>query len=501
MSSYTYVDTPNANLVCCICRAPFVEPCTTQTCYHTFCYDCISQAIAINTHCPIDRTPLSIQDLAPADPVIRNLVDELLVKCPHEYLGCSYTCQRLLMPIHIRDTCQYVQVDCPNSECNRRLLRKDVAGHCCGDVPTKDTSTEPQQPADEQRNSQEGPTTDIAQQACSLLCAALAAENSVLRLRLSALENVVHSLRNEMFAVKHALGPWYRPEVQYQLHQQDDAQHSLHESPLESPESSSPVDVATYPPTSVPESIPPTPVGDPADIASYFPPADDDRNVDVRTRLRRTRASTDARHAHSAPSTSRTQASASPSAQTALYTSMPGAYPHGALYTQGGTYATPGLAQGASYAPGASLSASTPATVSIPPLDPTTPLPDTLASLHSSLVTLAGALGALGAARGSESLRTTEELRGIRGAMHALRMQVHDILTSRTHLANPGSNAAVGGGSGDSDAPDGPPGGMGTPAWPGYAPRPYGHLPMYPHLFPPPHLGMPHVPPTNITKL
>ena len=35
----------------------------------------------------------------------------------------------------------------------------------------------------------------------------------MLRLRLSALESVVHTLRSEMFAVKHALGPWYRPDV------------------------------------------------------------------------------------------------------------------------------------------------------------------------------------------------------------------------------------------------------------------------------------------------
>ena len=238
-----------------------------------------------------------------------------------------------------------------------------------------------------------------------------------MRLRLSALENVVHSLRSEMFAVKHALGPWYRPEVQYQLHQQGDPQHSPHVAPLQSPEYSSPEDGATYPPIPVPDSIPSAPIGDPADIASYFPPPDDQANTDVRTRPRRARVNTDTRQPHSATSTS-------PNAHTTLYTSMPGAYPHGALYTQSGAYTTPGLAPGASYASGSSLPTSTPATVSIPPLDPTTPLPDTLASLHSSLVTLAGALGALGAARGSESLRTTEELRGLRGAMHALRMQV-----------------------------------------------------------------------------
>lgn len=40
------------------------------------------------------------------------------------------------------------------------------------------------------------------------------------------------------------------------------------------------------------------------------------------------------------------------------------------------------------------------------------------------MVTLSGAHGALAATRAAESLRTTEELRGLRAATHGLRMQV-----------------------------------------------------------------------------
>ena len=54
-------------------RCPFVDPCTTRTCCHTFCYECVARAIAISAHCPVDRCPLTVQDLGPADPLIRNV--------------------------------------------------------------------------------------------------------------------------------------------------------------------------------------------------------------------------------------------------------------------------------------------------------------------------------------------------------------------------------------------------------------------------------------------
>lgn len=78
--------------------------------------------------------------------------------------------------------------------------------------------------------------------------------------------------------------------------------------------------------------------------------------------------------------------------------------------------------------------------------------------------------------------------------------QVHDILTSRTHLPSQGPGAAAGG-AGEGDTTDGPALGLGAPSWIGYGPRPYGYPAMYAHPFPPPHLGVPHPPPTNITKL
>ena len=342
----------------------------------------------------------------------------------------------------------------------------------------------------------------------------------MLRLRLSALESVVHILHSEMFAVKHALGPWYRPEVHPELLSEE--QPVTDEASSEAFERQLAEELATQTVGSSPDNTLPPSI-DPTDIASYFPPAEE-AAPSLPSRQSRHRSTQSVQRIHPSQPSPQGHGPVSPvgpSAQT------PYANPSQTPLYPSTTFVAPGQPAGMPYAtPGTSMSSAAPAAISIPPLDPTTPLPDTLASLHSSLVTLAGALGALAATRGAESLRTTEELRGLRGAMHGLRMQVrlvtqpisdmlagifvfcllmttliygtqvHDILTSRTHLA--GSAGTSGSSHGDSSDP--PSFNLNGPGWFGYGPRPYGTPPM--HAPPPAPFGIPHAPPpTNIPKL
>lgn len=121
---FNYVGTPNSNLICCICRAPFVRPVTTQTCAHTFCYECIVQALEHSPHCPVDRRSVKIEDLVDAGGIVRavsfvavavrrfdyfllQLVDELIVECPHKMEGCETACQRQMMPLHLKEECLF----------------------------------------------------------------------------------------------------------------------------------------------------------------------------------------------------------------------------------------------------------------------------------------------------------------------------------------------------------------------------------------------------------
>lgn len=126
---FVYRDTVNANLICCICRHPFIEPTSTLTCGHTFCLECIREALSHTPQCPVDRSSLRLDDLRPAHTIIRNLVDELLVECPNRAKGCTETPQRHTATIHERDVCGYTPVPCPSKKCNSRPLRKDLATH------------------------------------------------------------------------------------------------------------------------------------------------------------------------------------------------------------------------------------------------------------------------------------------------------------------------------------------------------------------------------------
>ncbi|KAI1796494.1 hypothetical protein LXA43DRAFT_622017 [Ganoderma leucocontextum] len=490
MASFTYLEPPNANLVCCICRSPFIEPCTTRTCSHTFCYDCIAQAIHINRQCPIDRAPLSLRDLAPADPVIRNLVDELIVRCPQQSLGCSYTCQRLLLPGHLNDVCQYIQLPCPQEHCSQPILRRDVKLHRCSEPSTDTSATSNNSSETHSRvHSEDKAAMSASPSPAEQSPPDLAAENAMLRLRLSALENVVHTLRNEMFAVKYALGPWYRPDLQAEL-LPEDQQEDLEATVVFEHQLAQ--DLAAAPTTAVPENISSSASQDSVDIASYFPPPEE--TTPQATPPHAQHRNTSSVSAAYLPSVGQSRGPLSPPPSS--YPSLHQSTSPTTIYAPS-PFPTSGQTPGMPYTQGTSFSATSPATFSIPPLDPTTPLPDTLATLHSSLVTLAGAHGALAAARAAESLRTTEELRGLRAAMHGLRIQVHDILTSRTHLA---SNGAPGS-SEDGDANEQTSFHVGRPGWTGFGlPRPYGMPPVHhPHL--PPSFGGPVIPPTNITKL
>ena len=124
-------------------RAPFVEPLKTRTCSHTFCRECIVTALGVSKFCPIDRWPLTLDDLSPADPVVRNvrivivyvkmrsdspvnskLVDELPVLCPNFDLGCLVSPQRQLLLSHLAESCPFTEVGCEDGLCDRKVPRR-----------------------------------------------------------------------------------------------------------------------------------------------------------------------------------------------------------------------------------------------------------------------------------------------------------------------------------------------------------------------------------------
>ncbi|KAJ7178338.1 hypothetical protein C8R43DRAFT_973029 [Mycena crocata] len=434
---FNYVQEPNSNLLCCICRMPFVEPVTTRTCAHTFCRDCIVQAISHARQCPVDRSALSVDDLLPANSIIRSLVDELIVECIHRTSGCKYTCQRQLLTAHIMDACPFGRVSCPKGECDETLVRRDAEFHnCIHNLVPCDACGAEVSLVDLESHSSECTNALVTCEFCAseLLrsdmathnntCDAvsvpclhalngcgwtgpratlatshiptcpyealkgffalnntkferIAEENLVLRHKVETLESLIQTSKRELQSAKTALGPWYRPDGVY-------AYSTLHSSDL--PPDMQPFSASTSrryshageatSPSAVPEDI----------LAAYFPTEPD------------------------------TPGRAGAFDLAARRRTLP---------------ASPASWEQAQF----SASARVTPQHTVAPLNLSTTLEGAFAGVRESVVALAGAVDSLGRrndiALTNETLRLNEEVMSLRANMHGLRMQVHTIMMDR----------------------------------------------------------------------
>ncbi|KAI0093146.1 hypothetical protein BDY19DRAFT_1064390 [Irpex rosettiformis] len=469
MTVYNYVDSVNDNLLCCICRMPFIEPVTTRSCSHTFCRECISTALYLSQCCPIDRSPLTLDDLTPADPLLRNLVDELQVECPMRSAGCSFTGQRQLLDMHSRNDCHYVSVSCLDGLCDDVVLRKNGKhrDHAKGDgsqeSPSPPESTKVvncdgchSQVMEADLTAHKDSCPDLLVECgqtihgCSWkgprrtlsdhlqICpyesikgflavhdqktSALSEENAVLRHKVTVMDGIIASLRRELSAVKAALGPWFRPDrcAAAGSHSGSSGDHVIHGVSLSrNGDAPGVFDNATFT-GHARDGVysPPVPTG-PDDLASYFPEPEPDDWLPADYRSGSHESTTQPASQYPTVSTSQLVPQTTTQASS---TNRSTALPH-APYTQ---------TQLSAYTV---LPPASPSQSAVAPLDISTSLEGSLLGLRESIVTLSGAVDSLGRrqdiALTAESMRTAEEIRSLRAIIHGLRMQVHSIIVDR----------------------------------------------------------------------
>ncbi|KAF8520417.1 hypothetical protein BU17DRAFT_46668 [Hysterangium stoloniferum] len=446
MASYTYIEKINSNLICCICHTPFIEPTVTTTCSHTFCKACITQALVITPQCPVDRSPLADNDLQPSNPIIRNLVDELIVECPQRSFGCSHTCQRQLLATHLKDDCLFVKALCCEDDCDEMMLRKDIKRHavsCERRVVQCDACGLRVQMIDLQVHHDECPAEDATCPHCTLILprhdmsshvsicpdarvecthaphgcpwtglrrelpashimqcpyeaikgflalhgshiSTLQAENALLRKRIEDAESSLRNTKRDLQCAKVALGPWFKP---------DGCQAPPRPSPPSEP---------------VPRSYTRRRLSNALNSAMFgfsndaSPPHDPPINIPTPPLL-------------SVPNSPPTDALAQffpPEVeQQQVLTDA------GMTHMADGTY--PRVAPSSPVAP----------------LNLDTTLEGSLASLRNSVVTLAASLDSdmrrHDIALTTETLRLNEEVMALRAIVHGLRMQVHQIMMDR----------------------------------------------------------------------
>lgn len=128
-AALNYPEDVDDNLLCPICKMPFVAPVTTP-CDHTFCFDCIKQSAETSEVCPVDRKTFRPRLVKPASRLLRNLLDGLAVECPNTERGCTEKPKREDVVMHAHK-CDYALISCPDSDCDKLVVRWLAAKNEC----------------------------------------------------------------------------------------------------------------------------------------------------------------------------------------------------------------------------------------------------------------------------------------------------------------------------------------------------------------------------------
>ena len=134
-----YVSPYDDNLMCPICRCPFVEPVVLAECDHCFCRDCIRQCwnssrsynpLGPRGDCPSCRTPAKLGPRNATNKILTNIVEDLMVKCPKSDEGCTAEVKRGEIADHVGIYCGYALVECTGEDCESPVRRKDAVQGC-----------------------------------------------------------------------------------------------------------------------------------------------------------------------------------------------------------------------------------------------------------------------------------------------------------------------------------------------------------------------------------
>lgn len=134
MSALEYTSTPDSNLVCLICHAPFDKP-VQLPCEHYFCRECLEHAWAPQSAnrktCPTCRRVVESESrMCPVPKIIETMLDELVVKCPNSRAGCTWVDHRVNVHDHVMLYCEYTPIECPAADCRLHTTQKDFHKGC-----------------------------------------------------------------------------------------------------------------------------------------------------------------------------------------------------------------------------------------------------------------------------------------------------------------------------------------------------------------------------------
>ncbi len=115
------------NLHCAICSCVLKDPAMCKN-EHCFCRGCITKHLENFHTCPCCNQDLTVESLADAPRILRNLLSEQRIRCDHHERGCQEIVQLGNLASHVT-VCGKAPVVCANEECSSEINREDQFRH------------------------------------------------------------------------------------------------------------------------------------------------------------------------------------------------------------------------------------------------------------------------------------------------------------------------------------------------------------------------------------
>lgn len=118
---------PDEDLICCICQCVLDNP-LESPCRHVFCKVCIETWLTNRNNCPNCRKRLRIAKLKPVLPIVRNMINRLLIVCENREHGCANGIKLEMYDKHAQN-CDFAPIKCLNTGCGQTVLRQNMLAH------------------------------------------------------------------------------------------------------------------------------------------------------------------------------------------------------------------------------------------------------------------------------------------------------------------------------------------------------------------------------------
>ncbi len=123
-----FVTTLNRNFICLICFNVLKDPVLCPRNQHCFCRGCITKHLENAKRCPTCADELTVETLIEAPRVIKDILNELNIRCVYNERGCQEILQLQHLDRH-EATCGFTPAVCTNQGCGATVNKRDRIHH------------------------------------------------------------------------------------------------------------------------------------------------------------------------------------------------------------------------------------------------------------------------------------------------------------------------------------------------------------------------------------